>query len=233
MKTDFKGTWYSLLQSETEKPYFQTLSEFVDAERSQYTVFPKEERVFSALDYTPYEQVRVVILGQDPYHDKGQAHGLCFSVLPGVKTPPSLVNIYKELQADVEIPLAKHGYLAHWAMQGVLMLNTVLTVRAHEPLSHRKRGWETFTAAILNAVNHKEEPVIFLLWGSPAQKAAQGLHSRHIRLTAAHPSPLSAHRGFLGCKHFSQVNALLLERGQAPIEWRLPEIPEEELKLEF
>ncbi len=225
MHTNFDGTWRTLLQPEIEKPYFQSLSSYVDAERSQYAVFPDEANVFSALRYTPYERVRVVILGQDPYHDIGQAHGLCFSVLPGVKTPPSLVNIYKELESDLAIPIANHGYLASWAKQGVLMLNTALTVRAHEALSHRNRGWETFTSAILQAVNAKEEPVLFLLWGSPAQKVANNLHPRHILLKAAHPSPLSAYRGFFGCKHFSQVNALLTERGESPIEWRLPENP--------
>jgi len=225
MYTNVSGTWQCLLQPEIEKPYFQSLASFVDDERSQYTVFPEDANVFSALQHTAYEQVRVVILGQDPYHNVGQAHGLCFSVLPGVKPPPSLVNIYKELKSDLDIPLAEHGYLDSWARQGVLMLNTALTVRAHEPLSHRNRGWETFTTAILQAVDIKETPVIFLLWGSPAQKIASNLHPRHTMLKAAHPSPLSAYRGFFGCKHFSQVNALLAEREEPPIDWCLPVNP--------
>lgn len=225
MQTGFGGTWRTLLQPEIEKPYFQSLAAFVDAERNQGDVFPSEADVFSALRDAPYENVRVVILGQDPYHGEGQAHGLCFSVSPGVKTPPSLVNIYKELESNLAIPVAKHGCLVSWARQGVLLLNTVLTVRAHEPLSHRNRGWEAFTKAILRAVDAKETPVVFLLWGSPAQKLAEGLHPRHILLKAAHPSPLSAHRGFFGCKHFSKTNALLAERGEPPIDWRLPENP--------
>jgi uracil-DNA glycosylase len=187
-------------------------------------IFPKGCDWFRALDLTPLDQVRVVILGQDPYHGPGQAHGLCFSVKPGVRPPPSLVNIYKELESDLGITPRRHGFLEHWARQGVLLLNSVLTVEMGRAASHRDRGWERFTDRIVSEVNSKSEPVVFLLWGSYAQKKAAFVDSsRHLILKAAHPSPLSAHSGFFGCRHFSRTNAFLISRGQEPIDWALPE----------
>ena len=178
-------------------------------------------------DLTPLDQVRVVILGQDPYHGEGQAHGLCFSVRPGVRPPPSLVNIYKELQADLGLPRPGHGFLEHWARQGVLLLNSVLTVEMGLAASHRERGWEKFTDAIIRLINDRREPVVFMLWGSYAQKKAAFVDStdrggRHLVLRAAHPSPLSAHNGFFGCRHFSRANAFLAAQGLPPIDWSLP-----------
>jgi uracil-DNA glycosylase len=187
-------------------------------------IFPKGCDWFRALDLTPLDQVRVVILGQDPYHGPGQAHGLCFSVKPGIRPPPSLVNIYKELESDLGITPRRHGFLEHWARQGVLLLNSVLTVEMGRAASHRDRGWERFTDRIISEVNSKSEPVVFLLWGSYAQKKAAFVDSsRHLILKAAHPSPLSAHSGFFGCRHFSRTNAFLISRGQEPIDWALPE----------
>jgi uracil-DNA glycosylase len=188
-------------------------------------IFPKGSEWFSALDLTPLDQVRVVILGQDPYHGPGQAHGLCFSVKRGVPPPPSLVNIYKELQSDLGIPRPRHGFLEHWAQQGVLLLNSVLTVEMAKAASHRGKGWERFTDAVIRLVNGKEQPVVFLLWGAYAQKKAAFVDtSRHLVLKAAHPSPLSAHNGFLGCRHFSQCNAFLESKGHPPIDWVLPDL---------
>ena len=215
--------WQKALHAEQNRPYWAKLEAFLEAEEQQHTVFPPREQIFTALQLTPLSQVRVVILGQDPYHDDGQAHGLSFSVLPPVKPPPSLQNIYKELQTDLGIAIPKHGYLKAWAEQGVLLLNTVLTVRAHTPLSHRKQGWETFTDAVIDAVHREERKTIFVLWGAPAQKKAERIDTtQHTILTSAHPSPLSAHRGFFGCRHFSTINRLLEEQGEPPIEWRLP-----------
>ena len=191
-------------------------------------IFPPGSHWFRALDLTPPDKVRVVILGQDPYHGPGQAHGLCFSVRHGVPVPPSLVNIYKELQRDLGIAPPRHGFLESWARQGVLLLNAVLTVEMGDAGSHQGKGWERFTDAVIARVNALEHPVVFLLWGSHAQKKAAGVDSvdrggRHLVLKAPHPSPLSAHRGFLGCGHFSQANAFLMAQGQEPIDWRLPE----------
>jgi uracil-DNA glycosylase len=190
-------------------------------------IFPAGSEWFRALDLTPLDKVRVVILGQDPYHGAGQAHGLCFSVRPGTRIPPSLVNIYKEMEADLGIPPARHGFLEHWAEQGVLLLNSVLTVEMGLAASHQGRGWERFTDAVIRLVNARGEPAVFLLWGSHAQKKAAFVDSidrggRHLVLKAAHPSPLSAHSGFFGCRHFSQANAFLESRGQTPIDWALP-----------
>lgn len=201
------------------------LKRFLLAEREAgKAIFPKGSEWFRALDLTPLEQVRVVILGQDPYHGAGQAHGLCFSVQPGVRPPPSLVNIYKELESDLGIQPRRHGFLEHWAKQGVLLLNSVLTVEMGRAASHRERGWEKFTDRIVREVNAKSDPVVFMLWGSYAQKKAAFVDtSTHLVLKAAHPSPLSAHGGFLGCRHFSKANAFLESRGLAPIEWALPE----------
>lgn len=186
-------------------------------------IYPRGREWFRALDLTPLDKVRVVILGQDPYHGPGQAHGLCFSVKPGVRPPPSLVNIYKELQSDLGIPRANHGFLEHWAQQGVLLLNSVLTVEMAKAASHQKKGWERFTDAVIRLVNAKDQPVVFMLWGAYAQKKAAFVDAeKHLVLKAAHPSPLSAHNGFLGCRHFSQCNTFLESKGLAPIDWALP-----------
>jgi uracil-DNA glycosylase len=201
------------------------LKRFLVAERERgKQIFPRASEWFRALDLTPLEKVRVVILGQDPYHGAGQAHGLCFSVQTGVRPPRSLINIFKELQADLGIEPPRHGFLEHWATQGVLLLNSVLTVEMGQAASHRERGWERFTDRIIREVNAKSEPVVFMLWGSTAQKKGAFVDtSRHLVLKAAHPSPLSAHSGFLGCRHFSKANAFLESRGLAPIDWALPE----------
>jgi uracil-DNA glycosylase len=221
-------TWLEPLRSEFEDSYMQALRGFLIAEKQAgKRIFPKSSEWFRALDLTPLENVRVVILGQDPYHGEGQAHGLCFSVQPGVRTPPSLVNIYKEMERDLGIPPARHGFLEHWAEQGVLLLNAVLTVQMGMAASHQGRGWEKFTDAVIRLVNARPEPVVFMLWGSYAQKKAAFVDSvdkggRHLVLKAVHPSPLSAHAGFFGCGHFSKANAFLKAHGQKPIDWQLP-----------
>ena len=223
------ASWRTPLAGEFAQPYMQALKDFLVAEKAAgKQIFPKGGEYFRALDLTPLDQVRVVILGQDPYHGPGQAHGLCFSVRPGVPVPPSLVNIYKEMRADLGIAPARHGYLEHWARQGVLLLNSVLTVEMGLAASHRDRGWETFTDAVIGLVNAKADPVVFMLWGSYAQKKAAFVDStdkggRHLVLKAPHPSPLSAHSGFLGCRHFSKANAFLENRSLPPIDWALPE----------
>jgi uracil-DNA glycosylase len=204
------------------------LRDYLRAEKAAgKRIFPAGSDWFRALDLTPLEQVRVVILGQDPYHGEGQAHGLCFSVKPGVRTPPSLANIYKEMETDLGIPRAQHGFLEHWAEQGVLLLNAVLTVEMGRAAAHQGRGWERFTDAVIRLVNAKTEPVVFLLWGAHAQKKAAFVDSidkggRHLVLKAPHPSPLSAHSGFFGSRHFSKANAFLESVGQKPIDWALP-----------
>jgi uracil-DNA glycosylase len=220
-------SWVRVLDGETDKPYFAKLRSFVAAERAEHDVFPPASEVFAALEHTPYDQVRVLLLGQDPYHDDGQAHGLCFSVRRGVKLPPSLRNIYKELESDLGLAQCEHGFLQPWADRGVLMLNTVLTVRAHEANSHRKKGWETFTDRVITAVAERQDPVVFVLWGKPAQtklklieKAGRG---RHPIIQAPHPSPLSANTGFFGSKCFSQINQALERLGKPAIDWSLPE----------
>jgi len=218
-------SWLEPLRNEFEQPYMADLKRFLMNERELgKRIFPKGKEWFRALDLTPLDKVRVVILGQDPYHGEGQAHGLCFSVQPGVRPPPSLLNIYKELETDLGITRPTHGFLEHWASQGVLLLNGVLTVQMGQAASHRDRGWERFTDRIIREVNAKNEPVVFMLWGSYAQKKAAFVDtSRHLVLKAAHPSPLSAHSGFLGCQHFSKANAFLESRGMDPIDWALPE----------
>jgi uracil-DNA glycosylase len=222
--------WLEQLKSEFDSPYMTALRAFLVAEKDAgKRIFPKGGEWFRALDLTPPDKVRVVILGQDPYHGEGQAHGLCFSVKPGVAAPPSLVNIYKELASDLGIKPARHGFLEHWAAQGVLLLNSVLTVEMGRAGSHRERGWERFTDAVIRLVNERAEPVVFLLWGSYAQKKAAFVDSidrggRHLVLKAPHPSPLSAYSGFFGCGHFSKANAFLEARGMAPIDWALPEL---------
>ncbi len=218
-------SWQSALQDELSADYMTALIGFLAAEKNAGRVsYPADSVWFRALELTHLDQVKVVILGQDPYHGPGQAHGLSFSVPPGVRPPPSLANIYKELEADLGIARARHGFLEHWARQGVLLLNSVLTVEQARAASHRKKGWERFTDAIVRAVSEKKEPVVFMLWGAYAQgKAASVNADRHLILKAAHPSPLSAHNGFLGCKHFSQCNAFLISKGQSPIDWKLPD----------
>ena len=218
-------SWLPALGAEQEKPYYHQLYQFVAEERRKYTVFPPGPDVFNALQYTPYGQVRVMIIGQDPYHEEGQAHGLAFSVRPGVPPPPSLVNIFKELRADVGFRIPNHGYLVSWAEQGVLLLNAVLTVRAHQANSHQGKGWETFTDKVLQAVNQQENRVVFLLWGAYAQRKAEFIDlARHVVLKAPHPSPLSASRGFFGCRHFSRANAALSAAGLPPINWQLEDL---------
>jgi uracil-DNA glycosylase len=221
-------SWREPLAEELAAPYMAALRQFLLGERAKgKRIFPAGSEWFRALDLTPLDKVRVVILGQDPYHGLGQAHGLCFSVRPGVQPPPSLVNIYKELRDDLGIDRPAHGFLEHWAKQGVLLLNSVLTVEMGLAASHRDRGWERFTDAIIRLVNAKPEPVVFMLWGSYAQKKAAFVDStdrggRHLVLKAPHPSPLSAHSGFFGCKHFSKANAFLRMHGLHPIDWSLP-----------
>lgn len=218
-------SWQPIIGDQIEQPYFQRLRTFVATERQQYQVFPPEPEVFTALELTPYDQVNVLLLGQDPYHDDNQAHGLCFSVRPGIKPPPSLVNIYKELHSDLGMPIPKHGYLVDWAKQGILMLNAVLTVRAHEPNSHKGKGWETFTDAIIRQVNAKDSPVVFVLWGGYAQKKQSLIDtSRHTIVASAHPSPLSARNGFFGSKPFSTINQALNAAGKPAINWQLPDL---------
>ncbi|MCE7554360.1 uracil-DNA glycosylase [Aliivibrio fischeri] len=215
-------TWNSIISAEKKKTYYQSMSEKIDAQRSLgKSIFPKEDHIFTAFDLTPFHDVKVVILGQDPYHGEGQAHGLSFSVLPGVKIPPSLRNMYKELAEDIPgFTIPEHGYLKTWAEQGVLLLNTVLTVEEAKAHSHAKFGWETFTDAIIKKINEDMEGVIFLLWGAHAQKKGANIDtSRHFILQAPHPSPLSAHRGFFGCKHFSQTNELLRKQNLSEINW--------------
>jgi uracil-DNA glycosylase len=218
-------SWKASLQPEFDDAYMADLRNFLRAEKAAgKAIYPHSSNWFRALELTPLDAVRVVILGQDPYHGAGQAHGLCFSVPFGVRTPPSLVNIYKEMQVDLGIPRASHGNLEHWAQQGVLLLNSVLTVEAGEAASHQKRGWERFTDAIIRTVNDRADPVVFLLWGAYAQKKAAFVDgNRHLVLTAAHPSPLAAHNGFFGSSHFSKANAFLQERGLTQIDWALPQ----------
>jgi uracil-DNA glycosylase len=219
-------TWRPILLEETRKPYFKALRDFVAEERRQFTVFPPETEVFSALHLTPYEQVRVFILGQDPYHDDGQAHGLCFSVRPNIPPPPSLMNIFKELKADLGCKMPNNGYLVPWAAQGVLLLNAVLTVRAHQANSHKDHGWETFTDAVISAVNARPDPVVFVLWGAYARKKIALIdQTRHIVIESPHPSPLSAHRGFFGSRPFSRINAALQKIGKPEIDWQIADLP--------
>jgi len=217
-------TWDDALSAEEEKPYFKALMQKITAAREAGKhIYPPADAVFNALVYTPLDKVKVVMIGQDPYHGPNQAHGLCFSVLPGVKTPPSLVNIYKELASDIsDFTTPSHGTLTPWAEQGVLMLNTVLTVEQGKAHSHAKWGWETYTDAVIEAVNTNLEKVVFLLWGSHAQKKGKHIdRTKHLVLHAPHPSPLSAYKGFFGCKHFSRTNTYLVENGILPINWQV------------
>lgn len=216
------GSWADALKEEFHKPYYKKLFETVRQEYAQQQIFPAGDDIFNAFHWTPLEQVKVVILGQDPYHGDGQAHGLCFSVKPGVDIPPSLVNIYKELESDLGCYIPNHGYLEKWAKQGVLLLNTVLTVRAHQANSHRGIGWEEFTDAAIRVLDAQDRPMVFILWGRPAQAKKSMLSSdRHLILEAPHPSPLSAYRGFFGSRPFSQTNTYLQQHGLEPIDWQI------------
>jgi uracil-DNA glycosylase len=224
---ELPSSWISPLKDQLSLPYLRELKAFLEIEAlAGHTVYPPKNQIFEALRLTPFDAVKVVIVGQDPYHGEGQAHGLCFSVLPGIALPPSLKNIYKELQEDIQIPPASHGCLASWAQQGVLLLNTTLTVRKGEPLSHYKQGWEKFTDAIIEAIARQKQHIVFILWGKNAQEKclqfSDALQS-HCVLTAAPPSPFSAASGFFGCRHFSKTNAYLQEHGKTPIQWALPE----------
>lgn len=213
-------SWKRELADQFASPYFEELKRFLVAEKQQFPVYPPGPLIFNAFNLTPFDKVKVVIIGQDPYHEPGQAHGLCFSVQPGMKFPPSLVNIFQELQSDIGMPVPPTGNLEGWAQQGVLLLNATLTVRAHQAGSHQRRGWEIFTDAAISRLSEKRNGIVFLLWGAYAQAKSQLIDSsRHFILTAPHPSPLSAYRGFFGCRHFSQANQLLQQSGQEPIHW--------------
>lgn len=217
--------WLECVEAETRKPYYKELYNFVKNEYNSRLVFPPADDIFNAFHLTPLSEVKVLILGQDPYHEPNQAHGLSFSVKPEVKIPPSLVNIYKELQDDLGLKIPNNGYLTKWASQGVLLLNTVLTVRAHDANSHKGKGWEQFTDAIISAVNNQDRPIVYMLWGSPAQSKIPMLNNpKHLILKAPHPSPLSAYRGFFGCRHFSQCNDFLIKNGVKPIDWQIEDV---------
>ena len=223
----FKNDWAELLEPEMQKDYYLELREFLKYEylQSGARIYPDMYAIFNALHYTSYADTKVVILGQDPYHESGQAHGLSFSVLPGVQPPPSLLNIFKELQADLGCRIPNNGCLEPWARQGVLLLNTVLTVREHQAASHQNKGWEEFTDHIIALLNQREKPIAFILWGSPARRKKSMIKgAQHFIVESPHPSPLSAHRGFFGSRPFSQVNKFLESTGQQPIDWQLPDV---------
>lgn len=224
---EIEPSWKLALGSELFHPYISQLAAFVARERTDKTpIYPPEELVFNAFFKTPYDKVRVLIMGQDPYHGPGQAHGLSFSVPQGIPPPPSLKNIFKELKSDLNIEISEQGCLTHWAEQGVMLLNATLTVREGQAMSHHSKGWERFTDAVIKVLGERQDPVIFVLWGKSAQEKCRHLlqngNSRHVILTAPHPSPLSAHQGFLGCGHFSKINAALVSQGKDPIDWKIP-----------
>ena len=220
-----QNDWLEPLAPEFKKPYYAKLYKTIREEYSTRQIFPPADEIFTAFEMTPLSDVKVVIIGQDPYHGDGQAHGLCFSVKQDVETPPSLVNMYKELNSDLGCYIPNNGYLTKWAKQGVLMLNTVLTVRAHQANSHRGIGWEEFTDAAIRILNEQDRPIVYLLWGKPAQMKKVMLNNpKHLILEAPHPSPLSAYRGFFGCQHFSKTNAFLTENGLKPIDWQIENI---------
>lgn len=222
MQIDLPESWRAVLAPDLENPYFQRLSEFVDSERVQHEIFPPENDVFNAFKLSDFDSTRVLLLGQDPYHDNGQAHGLCFSVRPGITPPPSLKNIFAERRNDLGLSIPSTGYLAPWASQGILMLNAVLTVRAHEPNSHKGKGWEKFTDDVIRTLSARSEPVVFVLWGGYAQKKRDLIDpARHTIIESAHPSPLSARNGFFGSKPFSRINEALRGFGQPEIDWSL------------
>lgn len=224
MSVTVKNDWLPILQEQTNTPSYHLLKEFLVQEYQETIVYPEMHHIWQAFEWTPYNEVKVVILGQDPYHGPNQAHGLSFSVLPTVKIPPSLVNIYKELENDLGIAPVKHGYLESWAKQGVLLLNTVLTVRKGQAHSHKGKGWETLTDAVIKKLNDRNQPIVFILWGNPSiKKRALIDESKHVVLTSVHPSPLSAYRGFFGSQPFSKANEALIKFGEEPINWQLPE----------
>ena len=223
VKPQIEENWKKILQKEFDADYFQMLKIFLKEENLKYLIYPPGKHIFEAFNLTPFDKVKVVILGQDPYHGKGQAHGLCFSVQEGIKPPPSLVNIYKEIEKDLGIKVPLTGNLTPWAVQGVLLLNATLTVRASQAGSHQKKGWETFTDYVIRELSEKKEGIVFILWGNYAQAKAPLIDaSKHFILKAAHPSPFSAYNGFFGCKHFSKTNEILVGQGKAPIDWQLP-----------
>lgn len=225
MNMPLKNDWKDFLKDEFQKDYYLNLREFLKKEYQTQTIYPSMYDIFNALHFTPFHQVKVVILGQDPYHGPNQAHGLSFSVQPGVQTPPSLQNMYKELANDIDFSIPSHGYLKSWADQGVLLLNNVLTVRAGQAHSHKGKGWERFTNQVIQTLNQKEHPIVFLLWGAAAQKKVEFIDTnKHYILKSPHPSPLSAHRGFFGCRHFSKANAILEQENLQTIKWQLPQI---------
>lgn len=214
--------WSKFLKAEFGKPYMAELLEFLETERlGGKTIYPKEDDIFAAFNQTPFDKVKVVIIGQDPYHGKDQAHGLCFSVKPGVRVPPSLKNIYKELNRDLGLNIPQHGYLIDWAKQGVLLLNATLTVEGSRPGSHQNKGWEAFTDKVVDVLNKEKENLIFVLWGSYAQKKGENISDKHLVLKSTHPSPFSAYRGFLGCGHFSEINSRLKRLGEKEINWQV------------
>lgn len=214
--------WDEILKNEFESEYYKNIRTFLKQEYSNHIIYPDMNDIFNSLKYADYDKIKVVIIGQDPYHEEGQAHGLSFSVKPGIAIPPSLQNIYKELQSDLGCYIPNNGYLEKWAKQGVLLLNNVLTVRAHQANSHKTCGWETFTDSIIKALNKREKPIIFLIWGSCAkQKETYITNKNHYILKAPHPSPLSAYRGFFGCKHFSKANEILIANNEEPIDWQI------------
>lgn len=216
------GEWLGVMQGEFSKPYYKELYQYVKEEYSRVQVFPPADDIFNAFHFTPLDKVKVLLLGQDPYHDVHQAHGLSFSVLPEQKIPPSLQNIYTELHDDLGCDIPNNGYLKKWADQGVLLLNTVLTVRAHQPNSHHGKGWEKFTDAVIQAVNQQDRPIVYFLWGKPAQaKAPMLTNPKHLVLKCPHPSPFSARLGFFGCRHFSKANEFLVQNGETPIDWQI------------
>lgn len=217
--------WLTVVEDEFNKTYYKELYKFIVSEYKNHIIYPKADDIFNAFHFTPLKDVKVVILGQDPYHNEGQAHGLCFSVQPGTQAPPSLVNIYKELEDDLGCYIPNNGYLEKWARQGVLLLNTVLTVRAHQAYSHQGKGWEKFTDAVIDAVNAQDKPIVFILWGRPAQSKKSMLNNKkHLILQAPHPSPLSAYRGFFGSKPFSKTNDFLTQNNIKPIDWQIENI---------
>lgn len=219
-----ESSWLNVLESEFAAPYMQSLKQFLRKEKdAKKIIFPNSKEVFNAFNYTPLEKVKVVIIGQDPYHGFGQAHGLCFSVKPGVPPPPSLVNIYQELHTDLGIPIPDHGCLIPWAKQGVLLLNAVLTVEQSKAASHQGKGWEIFTDKVIAVLNAAARPIVFVLWGSYAQRKGSAIdETKHLVIKSVHPSPLSAYRGFFGSRPFSRINTFLLKQGQTPIDWSLP-----------
>ncbi|MEQ3346847.1 uracil-DNA glycosylase [Peptoniphilus senegalensis] len=222
MKEIFKNDWQEILQDEFEKDYYKDLRKLLIEEYKHYEIFPRAENIFNAFHYTAYKDLKVLILGQDPYHNVGQAHGLAFSVKNGVKIPPSLQNIYKELNSDLGIPIANTGYLKSWADEGIMLLNTTLTVRAHQPMSHAKIGWEIFTNAVIEKISEKKEPVVYILWGNHAKARKKFINNEnHLIIEGVHPSPLSANKGFFGSKPFSRANEFLRERGVTPPSWRV------------